>query len=355
AAAYEPRAASEPRVASEPETGRVADEAVPPARGAPGTSVAGGSAAAGAGGAVAAGADDTAEEARLGAVPCPLNAMPGGAEIGSLVHAVFERTDFTAGDLDGDLRAHIREQLAWRHLDVGDPDAVVAGLRAAIDTPLGPLAGEVALRDVAGADRLDELDFELPLVGGDTPTATLTIAAIADVLRTHLPAGDVLAGYPDRLADPALARDLRGYLAGSIDLLLRVCAADGTPRFTVVDYKTNWLGVDGEDLTARASRRAQAPLTCWHYRPAALADAMVRGHYPLQALLYAVAAHRYLRWRLPGYRPERHLAGIAYLFVRGMTGADVPRVDGRPCGVFAWQPPAGLVEALSDLFDAGSP
>ncbi|HVM15554.1 MAG TPA: UvrD-helicase domain-containing protein [Egibacteraceae bacterium] len=344
AAAYEPRAAGEARVASEPETDRVADEALPPAPGSAGTAAPGPEAGASAGGDAGEGhaaEGDAAEATRLRAVPCPLGAMPGGAEIGTFVHAVLERTDFTADDLDADLAARVREQLAWRHLDVGDPDAVVAGLRAAIDTPLGTLAGEVALRDVARADRLDELHFDLPLVGGDTPTATLTVAAIAEVLRAHLPAGDVLAGYPDRLADPVLARDLRGYLAGSIDLLLRVRADDGTPQFTVVDYKTNWLGVDGEDLTA------------WHYRPAALADAMVRGHYPLQALLYAVAAHRYLRWRLPGYRPEGNLAGIAYLFVRGMTGADVPRVDGRPCGVFAWQPPAGLVEALSDLFDRG--
>ena len=30
---------------------------------------------------------------------------------------------------------------------------------------------------------------------------------------------------------------------------------------------------------------------------------MIRAHYPLQALLYGVALHRFLRWRLPGYDP----------------------------------------------------
>ena len=70
---------------------------------------------------------------------------------------------------------------------------------------------------------------------------------------------------------------------------------------------------------------------------------MQRAHYALQALLYTVALHRYLRWRLPGYDPERHLAGVLYLFLRGMTGADTPRVDGEPCGVFAWRPPGALV------------
>ena len=36
---------------------------------------------------------------------------------------------------------------------------------------------------------------------------------------------------------------------------------------------------------------------------------MLRAHYVLQALLYSVALHRYLRWRQPGYDPARHLGG----------------------------------------------
>ncbi len=78
---------------------------------------------------------------------------------------------------------------------------------------------------------------------------------------------------------------------------------------------------------------------------------MVRAHYPLQALLYAVAVHRLLRWRQPGYDPERHLGGVLYLFVRGMAGPDTPVVDQVPCGVFSWRPPGALVAALSDRLD----
>ena len=81
---------------------------------------------------------------------------------------------------------------------------------------------------------------------------------------------------------------------------------------------------------------------------------MQRGHYGLQALLYAVALHRYLRWRLADYDPDRNLAGVLYLFLRGMSGPDTPTVDGTPCGVFAWRPPSGLVEALSDVLDRGT-
>jgi len=220
---------------------------------------------------------------------------------------------------------------------------VVGGLRAAIETPLGPLMGGMPLREVPRADRLDELEFELPLVGGDEPAGQVSPSAIGAVLRRRLAPGDPLAAYADRLDDPALRQSVRGYLVGSIDLVVRVHDPDGAPRFAVVDYKTNWLGVGGE------------PLTAWNYRQEALTAEMERAHYGLQALLYLVALHRYLRWRLPGYDVERNLAGVLYLFLRGMTGPETPAVDGAPCGVFGWRPPSGVVAALSDVLDSGVP
>ena len=78
-------------------------------------------------------------------------------------------------------------------------------------------------------------------------------------------------------------------------------------------------------------------------------------HYPLQALLYAVAVHRLLRWRQPGYDPAVHLGGVLYLFVRGMAGSDTPRVNGTPCGVFGWRPSPALVIELSELLDGVLP
>jgi exodeoxyribonuclease V beta subunit len=165
----------------------------------------------------------------------------------------------------------------------------------------------------------------------------LTVAAIGDALRAHAGPDDALAAYADRLSDPGLRSTVAGYLTGSIDLVVRLPG----DRFAIADYKTNWLAPAGEELSL------------WHHRPAALRAEMLHSHYGLQALLYAVALHRYLRWRLPGYAPERNLAGVLYLFVRGMIGPDTPVVDGSVCGVFAWQPSAGLVEALSDVLDRG--
>jgi exodeoxyribonuclease V beta subunit len=271
-------------------------------------------------------------------VPSPMAALPAGAAFGSLVHAVLEHADPEAGDLAAELRRLVAEQLRWWPVDV-PVEALAEALVPLHETPLGPLAPGVTLGRVALRDRLRELDFEIPLAGGDVraPDGAVLLRDLAPLLRTHLPAGDPLAPYADRLERPPLGdQPLRGYLSGSIDAVLRV-PGDAGPRFLVVDYKTNLLG------------DPDRPLTAADYAPSLLAEAMLHSHYPLQALLYSVVTHRFLRWRLPGYDPATHLGGVLYLYVRGMCGADTPLVDGHPTGVFSWQPPAALVEALSDL------
>jgi exodeoxyribonuclease V beta subunit len=142
-----------------------------------------------------------------------------------------------------------------------------------------------------------------------------------------------LASYADRLTGAALGgQSLKGYLSGSVDAVLRV-----GERYLVVDYKTNWLGDPSR------------PLMAADYTQPRLVEAMLHSDYPLQALLYSVVLHRFLRWRLPGYEPEKHLGGVMYLFLRGMCGPETPVVDGHPAGVFSWQPPAALITAMSEV------
>ena len=262
----------------------------------------------------------------LAGPPSPMNGLPAGAAFGTLVHEVLEVVDTSADDLAAELLLRCRAAVA-RRLAAVDPAALADALLPVLRTPLG----HGTLAEIAPSDRLSELDFELPLSGGDCPTAVQArLRDVADLLRAHLPADDPLAPYADLLADVD-APPLRGYLSGSIDAVLRRSG----PSYVVVDYKTN--------------RLARGDLTALHYTQEAMAAEMLRAHYPLQALLYCVAVHRFLRWRQPGYDPERHLGGVQYLFVRGMTGPDNP--DG--CGVFDWRPSAALVTATSDLL-AGS-
>lgn len=264
----------------------------------------------------------------------PLSAMASGARLGTLIHSALEAADFADADLEGSLSRWLSHDAGTDSALLGCASQVVAaGLAGALRTPLGGPLGGLRLTDVTRADRLDELVFELPLAGGDAPLGSATLGRIAVLLAEWLPEPDPLAGYAKRLADPALAATLRGYLTGTIDLVLRTRDSAGGARYSVVDYKTNWLAVAGE------------PLTAWHYRPAALAAEMQRSHYALQALLYSVALHRYLSWRVTGYDAATGLAGVHYLFLRGMVG------DAGRSGVFSWQPPGQLIVELSELLD----
>jgi exodeoxyribonuclease V beta subunit len=291
--------------------------------------------------------DATAEPTREAAVVSPMAGLPVGATFGSLVHAVLEHTDPAAAAYDGDLRAeisrHVAEQQVWWPVPDLDAESLTDALVAVCDSPLGALAADRTLREVPRHDRLCELDFELPLAGGDVPgyaAGRVRLGQVARVLRRHLAPGDPVLPYAEQLDRPGLGgQELLGYLTGSIDVVLRI-----DDRYLVVDYKTNWLGV-------LPAGHEDATLTSDDYTPARLDAAMGHSDYPLQALLYAVVLHRFLRWRVPDYDPSTHLGGVLYLYLRGMCGPGTPRVDGRPCGVFQWAAPGALVTELSDLLD----
>lgn len=277
-------------------------------------------------------------------VASPLAGMPSGATFGSLVHAVLETADPQAADLAGELEQQVRRHIAWWPIDTSAADPVLdpaAALGPALvpmhDTPLGSLADGLTLRQIGVRDRLRELDFEIPLAGGDLRERApdVSLSDVGSLLKLHLPTDDPLYTYANRLTSAALGgQSLRGYLAGSIDVVLRLPAQ----RYLVVDYKTNNLGPTAAD-----------------YSFDRLTEAMLHSDYPLQALLYTVVLHRFLRWRQPGYEPTGHFGGVLYLFVRGMCGVDTPTIGGHPAGVFSWLPPAELVVAVSDLLDAGAP
>ena len=174
-----------------------------------------------------------------------------------------------------------------------DPGALADALRPRRRHPARPARRRPRLADLAPADRLAELDFELPLAGGDAPDADVRARrprpAAAPPPATRRPAR--------RLPGPARAALAPSRCAATSPAASTPCCACATPSGTsVVDYKTNWLGPIGPD--------GREPLLAGHYTPQRLAAAMIDAHYPLQALLYSVALHRFLRWRQRGYDPR---------------------------------------------------
>ena len=120
-----------------------------------------------------------------------------------------------------------------------------------------------------------------------------------------------------------LRRNLEGLMTGKIDLTYT-----HNGQWFVLDYKSNRLP---------------------RYDGPALEAAMASSEYDLQALLYTVALHRWLRFRLAsGYDYARDFGGIRYLFARGLD-ADDPQSPGLHARRFD---PA-LVHGLDVLFAGG--
>ena len=267
---------------------------------------------------------------------------PAGTRFGTFVHTVLEQVNFTAPDLVAELRQLLQRNAVREGLRV-DPDELAQGLAAALRTPLGPLFDQLTLADIAPTDRLAELTFDLPIARGlSTVAAVLPARAIAEVLLDTLDPLDQLRPYAVQLSGETTDINIAGWMNGSIDALVRIPRPDGH-TYLVIDYKTNRLHVPG----------APNPLAA--YSPQRLVSAMERHRYPLQALLYSVAVHRYLRWRLgESYGPDQHLGGIGYLFLRGMVGPSAPVTHGVPHGVFSWRAPTATIVALDALLATGS-
>lgn len=314
-----------------------------------------------------------------GADALPLGRMTGGTVVGTWAHAVLEHLDFTspldalherASATTGPPRdaATLVATLGRRHghNHAGDHDTLLQALGPILTTPMGVrgsapqgvhpvgLPADWTLAQLPDTHRLDELRFDLSLAGGDqwTPAHDLIRGdQVSAALGRRAEAGP-WDGQPwldallSRAADPAggggdpgsswsVLPAISGILTGAIDLVFRV---DG--RYYLADWKTNRL-VGKDDTQTR-------PL---HYTRPWMAWAMAKSGYHLQALIYTVALHRFLRVRLRDYDYNRHIGGHLYLFLRGMTGPGARLADGQSLGVYQDRWPEAVVTALDRALD----
>lgn len=239
-----------------------------------------------------------------------------GSRFGNVLHDALENTDFAQwggwqagqpapGEEADILRASLRaEGYAEEDLDDG-----VAMLTALVGQTLTvPLPEGGALHDLPAEARRAEIEFHFAM----QPTA---VPALLTLLHAHGLVRD-RHGFGTR-------RRLEGLMTGKIDLTY--VRAD---RWYVLDYKSNRMS---------------------GYDAARLASAMQHSEYDLQALIYTVALHRWLRFRLGAqYDYTRDMGGIRYLFCRGL---DARREDSP--GLYAHRFDPALVDALDALFAGG--
>ncbi|MYD03808.1 MAG: AAA family ATPase [Acidimicrobiia bacterium] len=266
-----------------------------------------------------------------------LDNLPKGPRFGSLIHSLLERVPFKAPDLAAAIRAEHDELTRYSSVDY-EADVLVDGLVAMLKTPLGPEEGAPALRDLEPGAYAKEMVFELPVCD---QTSQVSLADLSATTLEHLPLDDPYRDYFTLLGEHSAA-GFRGYLTGIIDLALALPSpSTGGSRYFAMDFKSNFLTPWQEEAKIA------------DYGPESMGRSMEKGHYVLQSLLYQVALHRYLAYRLPDYRPQNHLGGSIYLYIRGMIGPDTPVIDGERCGVARWFPPFRAIQAVSDLFVGG--
>ena len=288
-----------------------------------------------------------------GAPDVRMAAFPGGVDAGTFLHEVLEHLDFAlARPGRGEAaRAKLEELLASQLARHGFPvdrwvPLLSSCFRDILRTPLGAALDTTRLCDVPRSARMDELRFHFPLAGGMSwrgadldPVITAQQVSDAFALR----AGDdvMRPEYIQHLQRLPFGRiKLAGFMTGSIDLVFCAPTAAGEQWF-IADYKSN-----------RLDPHHTGRLPADHYFQPGLCHEMEHHHYYVQYHLYAVALHRYLRWRLGArYNYEDHFGGVYYLFLRGMEGRSTPREGDRVNGVFFDRPPAKVVRALDSLFD----
>ena len=229
--------------------------------------------------------------------------FPAGSHIGLLLHELLEHLDF-----DQEIAPQAQVLIAQRAAAyaINNPEqqqTLLNWLQQIVTTELN--ANGLRLDRLSRDRRLNELKFDFALDYFDI-----------DAINALLQQGQAA------VLQPIGTTDFRGLMTGIIDLVFEF---DG--RFYLADYKSNFLGASLDD-----------------YRPQKLAQAMLDRRYDLQALLYSLALHRYLRQRLPGYSYQQNFGGCYYLFLRAMRAQTGPAY-----GVHFERPDSARLELFEQL------
>ncbi|HFF8039018.1 UvrD-helicase domain-containing protein [Acinetobacter baumannii] len=244
--------------------------------------------------------------------------FPRGTLAGNFLHEIFEYIDFQCSDeWVSEIRRRFKNDYSslWQDLLIKYQEsfpeeqeaeyslyhAVAEWLQEILSTPLYQ---GFRLNQLQPEHYLSECPFYL---------------ALSDRVLAMKRIQQLFAEYGMEMPELLEARSAR-YLNGSIDLVY----FDGQ-RYHIADYKSNYLGENLADYSVES-----------------IAQSMSLASYWLQAGLYLVALHRYLKVKMQNYDIEQHLGGATYLYLRGMNGE-------AEQGYYYWQPSTEFVLRLDAI------
>lgn len=261
----------------------------------------------------ASGGNDEPEAADEVAVDAAFDPRFAGNRYGVALHAALEHADFAAwrdwraGDAAPNDEADVIADALGKEGFAADiiEDGIALTTQFVGQTLTVPLPEGVRLCDLPVGERRAEIEFQFSL-------RTTQVDALLQLLHAH--------GVVRERNGFGLRQRLEGLMTGLIDLTYRHAG-----KWYVLDYKSNRLPA---------------------YDGANLQRAMAHSEYDLQALIYTLALHRWLRFRLRDrYDYARDFGGIRYVFCRGL---DADRDDSP--GIHAQRFTPELVDALDALF-----
>ncbi len=276
----------------------------------------------------------------------PLADFPRGKSPGDCLHRILENLDLSAPIDSKESIEMIKRELKRSSIDVDFLPNIQSGIERVVNTKLGKYLGNLKLSQLNSDRRIHEMDFEIPISTNGNPVTEKHIAKIFELN----PESQFSTDYADKVKHLDIYS--KGFLSGSIDLLFSDQEDLSLAKWWVVDWKSNWIGnIDNDDN--------QIECGPFHYTEEAMYEQMVMHHYPLQAHLYLVALHRYLKWRLPKYIPNHHLGGYIYIFLRGLADPGIQRVNKKSSnrnlsGVIIEKAMIKRIISLDKLFSEGS-
>lgn len=202
--------------------------------------------------------------------------FPKGANAGSCLHWILEQLDFTQPVIEQ--KTFVEQGLQKFNIDLAWVDITVDWISSILNTPIS----HFSLAHLTNQQKLVEMEFYFDFSRLDSK-----------VLGNAL----LMAGFESAFVYGFEFES--GVMKGFIDLTFEY---DG--RFYVADYKSNYLGSQLDDYLHRGMQ-----------------EAMSDHNYYLQALIYTLALHRFLKMTIPSYQYNEHVGGAMYLFLRGMQSS----------------------------------
>ena len=229
--------------------------------------------------------------------------LPRGAQIGDMLHSIFERIDFQSEENWSPIAA----QSAARYFPQLNQDALLhltELIRRVASTHIPGIDPGFSLARIPTSRKAAEWEFDI------NSTAFMP-EKLALIPKQH----------PEMLLRSVEGNQIKGLLNGFVDLVF-----EHQGKYYILDWKSNYLGAAVEN-----------------YDEASLMDAMNENNYHLQYLLYTYALHRYLQITVADYSFESCIGGVVYVFLRGLQPE-------QTTGLFFTRPKQQQMEFLDALF-----